>query len=104
MPVLSSRPLESAIERAFVRKMRERYPGIKIRKMNGEGYRSWPDRMVCVPGGKPFMIEFKRPGGGLLLTPGQEDLHRELTAMGYDLGVYDDAEAAVIAVEVRLRG
>jgi hypothetical protein len=89
-------PLESAIERSFMRLMKEHFPEIRVRKMNGEGYRSWPDRMVCIPGGRPLLIEFKRPGR--TLTEGQNDLHGDLRALGYLISTHTSARTAFDAV------
>lgn len=63
-------PLEKSIEKAVVKYAQER--GCLVRKMNGQGARSWPDRMFITPTGRIFFIEFKRPGGKL--TPGQEQM------------------------------
>ena len=65
---------EASIERAFVRWCNDR--SIITRKLNGPGYRGWPDRMVILKNGIVLFIEFKRPGGKL--TPSQRSLHELL--------------------------
>lgn len=46
--------------------------------MNGQGFRSWPDREVLKPRvATPLWIEFKKPDAGL--TPDQDALHQHLT-------------------------
>ena len=52
--------LERVIENRVVREAEA--AGILVRKLNGEGQRGWPDRMFCIPGGRPLFIEFKREG------------------------------------------
>lgn len=51
---------EAEEEATFVRKARAK--GYMCRKMNGEGYRGWPDQLVISPLGNAKFIEFKRPG------------------------------------------
>lgn len=84
-------PLEKTIEAKFVKLAQAR--GCQCLKLNVIGRRSWPDRLVLVPGGKVLFIEFKRPGG--LLTPGQELLHADLYAMGHEVHVCYTVEDAL---------
>lgn len=51
---------EAEEEATFVRKARAR--GFLCRKLNGEGFRGWPDQMTVSPLGNIKFIEFKRPG------------------------------------------
>lgn len=85
-------PLEKKIEKK-VDKYIKRHLGGKTRKMNGMGFRDWPDRMVLLPGCPVLFIEFKRRGRDA--TPSQADLHKELRAMGYEVWVEDDAEFCI---------
>lgn len=80
--------------------IKKRWPRLKVRKMNGLGYRSWPDRMFCIPGGKPFYIEFKAPGKDL--EPLQAKLIKELREDGYDVEVHDNKDNAMRAISKRM--
>ena len=51
---------EAEEEATFVRKARAK--GYLCRKLNGEGFRGWPDQMTVSPLGSIKFIEFKRPG------------------------------------------
>ena len=51
---------EAEEEATFVRKARAK--GYLCRKLNGEGFRGWPDQMTVSPLGNIKFIEFKRPG------------------------------------------
>jgi hypothetical protein len=68
--------------------------------MNGLGYNSWPDRMFMIPGGKPFFIEFKRPGGKL--SPDQAHMHDVLRGLGYDVAVAYSFDEAIALLSVVL--
>lgn len=83
---------ESSIEKAFLRKLKKSGIKCKVRKMNGEGNRSWPDRMILLKGGPAVFIEFKRPGEEA--TELQADLHNELRELQYPVAVFDDAQEA----------
>lgn len=65
--------------------------------MNGEGNRSWPDRLICLSRGRSLYIEFKRPKKDL--TPGQDELQEELRALGHQVYTCTDAEQAYLIVE-----
>jgi hypothetical protein len=60
--------------------------GVMSRKMNGGGFRAWPDRCFFpkaegwVPGVPVLWIEFKREGEDL--TPAQAKLHGDLRERG----------------------
>lgn len=97
--------LESNVEGRSVRHAKER--GWTSRKMNGLGFRSWPDRLFLPPRGTtrdreaagysvaslrhPFWVEFKRPGKEP--TPDQARLHRDLRARGEVVHVCDSFES-----------
>lgn len=51
---------EAEEEATFVRKARAK--GYLCRKLNGQGFRGWPDQMTISPFGVVKFIEFKRPG------------------------------------------
>ncbi len=75
---------EAEEEATFVRKARAK--GYLCRKLNGEGFRGWPDQMTVSPLGNIKFIEFKRPGkaagGGFYDYPanGKKQLWPELKA------------------------
>lgn len=63
------------------------------RKMNGLGFRSWPDRFFVSPRGRrgrSFWVEFKRPGE--VPTPDQERMIAELRARGESVYTLDNKE------------
>lgn len=82
---------ESSIEKAVVNKAAAY--GILSVKLGLEG---WPDRIFWLPGGRPFLIEFKRPGE----TPDPLQLRRIdiLRQLGYQTEVYDEATDAFSAI------
>jgi hypothetical protein len=84
-------PKESAEEDKFVRACRER--SWRTRKLNGEGQRDWPDRLVCLPLGLVALIEFKRRGKKA--TGKQDDKHTELRALSHHVLVCDTAQEAL---------
>ena len=92
-------PKESAEENKFVRACRER--GWRTRKLNGEGQRDWPDRLVCLPCSLTALIEFKRRGKGP--NAGQADKHAELRALGHVVLVCDTAQEALRHCEELMR-
>ena len=98
MPVLKQ--LESAIEARAVAKIKKL--GVMSRKMNGMGYRGWPDRLFILPGGKSVFIEFKRPGG--TLTALQAHIHEELKAKDHVVWVCSNADAAYMIIKSEMMG
>jgi hypothetical protein len=60
------------------------------------GVDGWPDRVYLMPGGRPFLIEFKRPGESL--RPRQEFRIECLKLWGYNVEVHDDADRAFQAI------
>ncbi len=60
-----------------------------VRKMNGMGARSWPDRMFVKDGGRTWYIEYKRPGEGP--TPLQEAMITALRRLGHRVYLVDHA-------------
>ena len=82
---------EAALERWCVARARAR--GWLSRKMNGLGFRDWPDRLFVRPPGpsgfrRPIWVEFKRAGGRP--TDAQAHLHAELRRRGDRVEVIDD--------------
>jgi hypothetical protein len=70
---------ERIAEARYVKYVRKECKGI-TRKMNGLGYRSWPDQWSIPPNGNDFLIEFKREG--VDPTELQEDMHQQLRSSG----------------------
>lgn len=90
------RELEADIEaRAVGRILRE--TGVPSSKLGQQGD---PDRIFWIPGGKPLIIEFKRPGE--YPRPLQVEKIRRLVALGYNVGVADNVDDALRAVQQAL--
>lgn len=90
--------LEKQIETRFVRLLKS--IGLVSKKMNGLGDRSFPDRMILMPDGKPIFIEFKRPGKEP--TPKQWAKIYMLRDLGYVAIWSDSSEAAFAFIRERL--
>jgi len=90
-------PTETEEEDTFKRKARAK--GFLIRKMNGAGYRGWPDCLVEGPDNGHFYIEFKRPGkyknpnDGL--SKNQVEIITKLRKLGKQVLVTDSADEAL---------
>jgi hypothetical protein len=67
--------------------------GILDFKMNMLHCKSWPDRCFWLRGGRPLLIELKRPGEKP--TPLQQDQINELKELGYDVHVCDNEQDAI---------
>lgn len=90
--------LEKAIEQRLVKGLKKRgVPNVKLNVMYSRG---WPDRLIFIPGGRPFLCELKRPGE--TLTPLQEEVHAQLKALGYDVETHWSSDTALDAVFHRL--
>ena len=74
--------------------------GVRATKLQGPGNRSQPDFCFWIPGGVPFMIEFKRPGEAP--TPLQTDTIKKFWAADYAVEVHDTKESAIAAIQRRL--
>lgn len=72
------------------------YLGIESIKLNTLSDSGYPDRLFWLPGGKPLMIEFKRPG--FRPTPKQIHVHEKLRSLGYQVEVHDDVHTAFKAI------
>jgi hypothetical protein len=95
-------PLESKVEADFLKELRKIPVPLKIRKMNGMGYRDWADRMILGPRGFIVFVELKRPRLGKL-SPGQSAMIADLTELGHKMVVFDDAKLAAEWVRHELR-
>lgn len=85
--------LETKIERKACKILEKEYGVENIKLVANRGY---PDRLFLIPGGKPFMIEFKRPGESP--TSFQLYVHNKLRKLGYTVEVHYKVETAVDAV------
>ena len=56
-------------------------------KFAAPGYRSWPDRLVLMPGGEAYFVELKAPGKKP--TPQQLLRHQMLLGLGFPVTVLD---------------
>lgn len=72
----------------------------KVLKVNPLWAAGWQDRIFFVPGGKPLIIEFKRPGG--VTSPLQEKRHEELLLLGYDHHVIDNKDEGKALIRARM--
>src|SRR5688572_27249648 len=75
--------------------------GIANSKLVTPGDTGYPDRIFWLPGGKPFLIEFKQPGKEARVK--QAHIHKLLRKLGYLVEVHDDPidafEAVINAVD-----
>ena len=94
-------PLESAIEKTFLRELKKIPYSLKVRKMNGMGFRSWPDRLVIGPRRFFIWIELKRPVLGKT-SPGQVDLFDEMEKMDHEVTIFTDGKKAATFVRHEL--
>jgi hypothetical protein len=92
-------PLEKKVEADFLKELKK-LP-VKVRKMNGMGFNSWPDRLVIGPHGFFYWVELKRAVIGKL-SAGQEDLFGEMFAMGHEVHIFTDGKEAALAVKYAL--
>lgn len=86
-------PLESATESKVVDDAYRKLgiPSIKVRGVTG-----FPDREFFVRGGRPLIVEFKRPGE--VLRPQQEFWVSRLQELDYLVEVHDSYEEAMLSL------
>lgn len=89
------RNLENPIEAKAVKEIWQEL-GIKGSKLTILGETGFPDRIFWLPEGKPFLIEFKRPGEKLRAK--QQEIHDELLRLGYQVEVHDNVANALEAI------
>ena len=75
--------------------------GIEGSKLNIRSDTGYPDRIFWIPGGRPLLIEFKRPGEEP--EPKQIHIHNKLRQLGYNVEVHDDALEAFKSVVDHVR-
>jgi len=97
--------LEESIERSVTRYAIEQY-GACARKMNGTGYRDWPDRLYLrtpsTQDSRDLWVEYKRRGERP--RAGQGRLLRYLRATGHLAFVVDDVGAGKKIIDQWHRG
>jgi hypothetical protein len=71
--------------------------GIRATKLQGPGNRSMPDYEFWLKGGRPKIIEFKRPGE--LPTLLQEDTIAKFITDGYMIEIHDDKYSAIASLQ-----
>lgn len=92
---------ESTLERIVVNWARER--GVLVLKNDARHCAGAPDRIFMVHGGKPVLIEFKRPDGKGSLSKIQLHIIRKLQKAKYDVCVADNKEQAINYLQKRMR-
>jgi hypothetical protein len=70
--------------------------GVASSKLKAPGRNGYPDRIFWVREGKPWMVEFKRPGEEP--TPQQLDIHETLRSLGYMVRVYTDSAECLLGL------
>ena len=83
-------PLESSVENPVVAYAKKK--GVLVRKMNGLGFRGWPDRLFIFSGGMTVWIEFKAPGKLKKLSANQKEIIAELQKRNHAVYVVDDKQ------------
>ncbi len=76
--------------------------GIISSKLVTPGHTGFPDDIFWLPGGKPLLIEFKRPGEDA--KPKQLYIHEQLRTLGYHVEVHDNEIRALQAIITALEG
>lgn len=87
--------LEQAIESKVARIALQEY-GVASLKLNVSGSTGWPDRVFWIPGGRPLLIEFKRPGE--TSRPRQLYIQTMLKGLGYTVEEHDDEIRALQSI------
>lgn len=90
---------EREVEREFVKRITR--IGCLTRKLNGIGYRSWPDRLVVAPVGLSLYVELKAEGREP--TPKQIVMLVRLRELGCHAAWFDNAEQAFYWVQRCIR-
>lgn len=83
-------PLESSVENPVVAYAKKK--GVLVRKMNGLGFRGWPDRLFIFSGGVVVWVEFKAPGKLKNLSSNQKEIIQTLKDLGQHVYVIDDKQ------------
>lgn len=94
-------PLERKIQEKVEQYARNAYDCL-VRKMNGLGYRDWPDDMFITPDGVVFFLEAKRKGK--VPTDNQTRMLENLAERGVFAAWYDNVEEGCALVDRGVRG
>jgi hypothetical protein len=91
---------ESKIERDACRRALDEQGVPNIKMIHPGGETGWPDRCFFIPGGKPFLLEFKEVG----YKPDKKQayIHDMLEGLGYDVAWTDNTEDALAAIRARV--
>jgi hypothetical protein len=73
-----------------------------VRKMNGLGYRDWPDDMFITPKGRVFFLEAKRKGKEPTFL--QWAMLNDLATRGVFAAWYDNVEEGISMVDLGVDG
>lgn len=99
------RYVENKIETEFVDALadwsRRNHVEVETIKLNLQGRRGWPDRIIIWEGGNLFFIEFKKPGEPPRAL--QEYIHKILRRMGFVVEVHDNVTDALESVKAKIR-
>lgn len=87
--------LESTIEKAFVKGIRE--AGGWAVKFTSPGSAGVPDRLVLMPGGRVIFVELKTDTGRV--TPLQQQTHNRMRNLGMDVRVLYGMKAVRLFVD-----
>lgn len=89
LPILE-KDIEDPVVLYYKKLYKQLHPmkGALVRKMNGQGYRSWSDRLFLGPWGRILWVEFKKPGE----KPTELQLihHQDMKNMGHQVLVVDN--------------
>jgi hypothetical protein len=91
--------LESQIEAVVTRWAEAR--NILHLKLAVQFRRGYPDHLYFILGGRPVMIEYKRPGAECSRI--QKYILGLLTELGYDVAVAETAEEAIAYLEAKIK-
>lgn len=91
---------ESKIERSTCRRALNDLGVPNMKMIHPGGETGWPDRQFFIPGGKPFLVEFKEIG--YEPDPKQTYIHDMLEGLGYDVAWTDNEEDALAAIRARV--
>lgn len=72
------------------------YLGVRSCKLKAAGQTGFPDRIFWLRGGKPYLVEFKRPGE--IPRPKQLYEHDFLKELEYEVHVFTSPEACLLGL------
>lgn len=89
--------LESSVENPVVAYAKKK--GVLVRKMNGLGFRGWPDRLFIFRNGVSVWIEFKAPGKKNNLSENQKEIIEALSDRDHTVFVVSDKEVGKAIID-----